>query len=114
MRIDLFKSFEGASYYGDVPESSSVPETQVESMLYGFDADWRAIVDFALKINDACDTALDISDVDFFDVQKCVKLVKLLDSPIAVDDGALAKFAVDLKVAAQRAIELGTGIVVEL
>lgn len=39
MRIDLFKSFEGASYYGDVPEASSVPDDQVESILYGFDAD---------------------------------------------------------------------------
>lgn len=114
MRIDLFKSFEGASYYGDVPEASSVPEDQVESTLYGFDTDWHAIIDFAMKVNDACDTALDISDVDFFNVQQCRELVKLLNDPIATDDAALAKFAVDLKVAAQRAVELGTGIVVEL
>lgn len=114
MRIDLFKSFEGVSYYGDVPQATSVPGTQVESTRYGFDADFHAIVDFALKVNDACDTALDISDVDFFDVQKCLELVKLLDGPITIDDDALAGFVADLKVAAQRAIELGTGIVVEL
>lgn len=114
MRIDLFKSFEGASYYGDVPEATSVTESQVESKLYGFDADWQASSDFAMKINDACDTVLDISDVDFFDVKKCKELVKLLDGPIAITDKVLVEFAHDLRDAAQRAIELGTGIVVEL
>ena len=78
-------------------------EDQVESMLYGFDADWHAIIGFAMKVNDACDTALDISDVDFFNVQQCRELVKLLDGSIAIDDAALAKFAVDLKAAVQRA-----------
>lgn len=114
MRIDLFKSFAGASYYGDIPEATSVPENQVESTLYGFDADWHAIIDFAMKVNDACGTALDISDVDFFDVRKCKELVTLLDAPISIEDDVLAGFVVDLKVAAKRAIELGTGIVVEL
>lgn len=114
MRIDLFKSFDGASYYGDVPEASSVPDSQVDSTRYRFNDNWQAIIDFALKVNDACDTALDISDVDFFDAQKCEDLVKLLDGPISINDKALAEFAADLKVAAQRAIDLGTGIVVEL
>ena len=114
MRINLFKSFDGASYYGDVPEASSLPETQVESTLYSYDADWHAITDFAMKVNDACSTTLDISDVDFFDVQKCSELVKLLNSSVLTHDDVLARFATDLRDAAQRAIDLGTGIVVEL
>lgn len=114
MRIDLFKSFEGASYYGDVPEASSVPETQVESTHYSFDADVCAIMDFAMQIDDACDAVLDYTDVDFLNAQKCEKLVELLEGPISIKDEALVGFAADLKVAAQRAVELGTGIVVEL
>ncbi len=114
MRIDLFKSFEGVHYFANIPQSFGMDDSIVESKRYSYDAPWGIISDFALLVDDPCDVLLDIGDVDFFNVSQCKKLLEVLDTISYPEFKEMSEFISDLKVAAKRAIELGTGIVVEL
>lgn len=115
MKIELFNSFEGVTeYYGDIPESYNLPESQVDSTYYDLPENLAALSDFAMKVNDACDALLDIGDIDFFDVQKCKSLVRFLESYIPPENGPSPQFVKDLARYAKKAIMLKTGIVVEL
>lgn len=114
MRISLFKDFEGAQYYGDIPEVDGLPESQVQTTYCDFEGDLHDLIDFALKVDDACGVHLDVDDVDFFDARQCEELIRFLSSIAPFKNESIAIFAVSLKNAAIRASELGTGIVVEL
>lgn len=114
MKIDLFKSLENVEYYGDVPESFGLPESQVETKAYDAVAYWPLLPGFIDEMNETCGTILDIGDVDYLDAAKCESLVGLIDSIGRQENELMAAFIADLRAAASRAIELGTGIVVEL
>ncbi|KXB33067.1 hypothetical protein [Atopobium deltae] len=114
MRIDVFKTFDGVSYYGDIPQSFGLDDAIVESKRYSFDVPWSMLSDFALLIDDACDVALDAFDVEYIRYEKCNKLIDLLNTISYPEYKEMDKFIADLKVAAKRAIEYGTGVVVEL
>lgn len=115
MKIELFKSLEGVTeYYGTIPESYNLPESQVESKFYAMPKNLEALSDLAMDINDRCATLLDISDVDFLDASQCKLLLSYLESVDQYKNEELAPFITDLTQYAKKAIELGTGIVVEL
>lgn len=114
MRIDLFKSLEGASYYGNVPEALSMPESQVDSKHYSFDVPPSELSEFAMQIDNACGAIVDAFDVDYLNASQCEQLVEFLDSYECRDNEPMSKFVADLQTAASRAAKLGTGIVIEL
>lgn len=117
MKIELFKSLEGViEHYGDIPESHNLPESQVESKRYAMPNNLSLLSDFAMEMNSACGTLLDISDIDFLNATQCKKLVSFVEA-YGQTSGAQAmpkQFLSDLAMFAKKAIELDTGIVVEL
>ncbi len=114
MRIDLFKSLEGVSYYGDIPEVHGLPESQVDSSCYCFDVELEELQRFADQVDEACGALIDVFDEDYFDAEKCKKLVGLLDALNCTGNESMDAFIADLRRCAQQAIKLGTGIVLEL
>lgn len=115
MSFYLVKSLDHAGYYGNVPEPLPGHEDAFE--------EWRleqgdlAILNegFADEVNVACGSLLDLGDADYFDVEQCEKLrlwlVQRLDRGC---DGRLEALYLRLLEYAERARELGTGVVVEL
>lgn len=111
----LFLDLNVQEWYGDVPEIPENSEGRVE--IYAPDEELRQTLleQFVLPVNNVCGTCLDNGDVDFFDKEKCVKLAKWLEEQLAGElDPRLREPYGKLLEFARRAVELGTGVVVEM
>lgn len=115
MAFYLVKSLDHVNYYGNVPEPVPGHEDAFDEHALS-QSDIKALNgDFVDSINDRCGTLLDLSDVDFFDADKCRILVAWLDERLEGDPGeVLEPLYRKLREYACRAIDLGTGVVVEL
>lgn len=115
MSFYLVKSLDHVNYYGNVPEPAPGHEDAFEEYVLN-QSDIKALNDhFVDAINDRCGTLLALSDVDFFDADKCRMLVAWLDEQLEPSPEEIAEpLYRKLREYACRAIELDTGVVVEL
>lgn len=114
MWCELFLDMNGDRWYGPIPEYDD-PTGYIE--FYDVDQKLHDILleQFAYPINEVCDTCLDDGDVDFFDKEQCVKLAAWLEGQLAGElNPRLREPYVKLLEFARRAIELGTGVAVEM
>ena len=115
MAFELVKSLEGVSFYGNIPESFGAPEGSFEKYRIEESDVLLLNEDFVDSVNDACGTLLDYGDIDFFDAEKCKALKNWLVARLNRDcEDRLAELYGKLLDYAEQAIDLDTGIVVEL
>ena len=115
MKIELFKTLDNIKFYDDIPESFGQPKSIVETKRYNAEIYWPLLTDdFILQINNACNSCIDISDINFFDTSQCKSLINYLSKSMEYKDTPMAEFISDLVQYAHKAIKLNTGIVVEL
>ena len=102
-------------FYGDIPETFTAPASAFECFEWPLEDQELLAADFVEPINDLCGTNLDIYDVDWFDAHRSVLLAgwlsERLQKPCTERLHELYTVLLDY---ATRAVELGTGIVVEL
>lgn len=116
MRFELVKTFDGvSSYYGNIPDTFHAPAGISEKTGFTLE-DQRAIVgDFVAPINDVCGSCLDAYDVEYFDAKQCEKLMEWLEDRLQAPCSSRLRHLYDtLLEYAKRAVELGTGVIVEL
>ena len=105
-------------YYGRIPETSDAPANSYELHYFTFNPfDYFDLIDtdFVNPVNELCGALLDIGDVDYLDAQQCSILVPWLVKRLTqACPHPLDEFYTKLLDFAQRAVELGTGVVVEL
>ncbi len=117
MWFTLFIDLTNVKYYGGcIPE---IPDEQDGSFeIFKFDDEVYAPLfdeDFIDEVNALCDSCLDLTDVDYFDKDKCVKLKSWLEKRLSNELNPLLKPIYEkLLDFAARAIELGTGVVIQL
>ena len=116
MEFVLFLDLNGLDYYGYIPEIPDNPIGRVE--IFPLTNQWDDVDLFMNdlhEINEQCDALLDYGDVDFFNYEKCVKLkkwiVERLNKPI---DTRYRELLEVLNGYCERAIELKTGVVIDL
>jgi hypothetical protein len=117
MKIEVLKSLKHVTHhYGDIPLTDNVPSCDFQRITYDPIPYWPFIYDeFCSKVNLLCDTLLDISDLDYFDIAKCKLLLPWLEEEIRVVTNPLMQvFYKDLIAYTKDAIRYGTGVLVEL
>lgn len=115
MTFELFHTLDGMGWYGHIPQAINAPAGSTE--VYQLeDSDFGLLNrDFIDPVNDLCDTLLDDGDVDFFDAKKCALLIEWLEDRLKKPcPNRLREVYLRLLDYAKRAVELGTGVVVEL
>ena len=118
MFFRLIKTFEGnTGYYGEIPQytEDGYLEKTVCHRIETEEERELLLEDFMDPVNELCGTVLDYSDVDWFGPESCVKLKGWLEDRLRrpCDERLRSLYAVLLDFV-DRAIALGTGIVVEL
>lgn len=116
MRFTLILDFTGMTYYGGkIPNTPFPPDSRIEEFTLNEQDCETLCGDFVDSINDYCDTLLDDGDIDYFDKAKCILLKSWLEKRLpSVSNERLKSLYGKLLEFANRAIELGTGVVVEL
>lgn len=114
MSIQLFLRLDGLDYYGDIPEKPDDSNGIVDEYALSSN-DIKMILNDIDSIDDACDVLLDNGDVDFFNCEKCAKLKEWIDNRLKIAmEPRYRKILEVLKDYCIRAIELNTGVVIEL
>lgn len=114
MSIQLFLCLDGLDYYGDIPEMPEDPNGIVEEYPLSSD-DINMLISDIDSIDSACNALLDYGDVDFFNCEKCKKLNDWIDNKLKDSiEQRYRKILEILKDFCNRAIELNTGVVIEL
>lgn len=122
MHITLIIHPEKLEHYGDIPYHSSQSEGNNEiyypsiQPFDDLDTLWPVLYnDFVVPIMDPCDMVLSLGDPDYFDTEHCKLLAAWLRERMKRPvPPILQDFYEKLLEYAERAIELGTGVVVEL
>jgi len=116
MEFVLFLDLNNLDYYGYIPEIPKEPAGRVE--IFPLQNQWDdadLFLNDLPEIDERCDALLDYGDVDYFNNEKCVKLkewiVERLNKPI---DSRYKELLEVLKNYCERAIELKTGVVIDL
>ena len=116
MQFELIKDLSLITeYYGEMPETFNASDDAYEVYKWTLDDQMLLAEDFVTPINELCGVCLDVYDVDYFDSTKCVLLKSWLENrlnaPCATRLQELYGVLLDY---ASRAIDLKTGVVVEL
>lgn len=115
MAFSLVKSLNHVSYYGNIPEPLPGYESDFDEFRLEQDDLILLNDDFVDPINETCGTLLDYGDIDYFDASQCKELCMWLEDRLGKDcDDRLAVLYRKLHEYAIKAVELGTGLVVEL
>lgn len=114
MYFQLIKDKALDTYYGNVPIPDWTDTSQADTFEFGWSDMLLMRDDFTGPINSICDTLFDIGDVDFIPADKCVGLSRWLELRQESCRGRLHQLYGILYSYAQRAIDLDTGVVVEL
>ena len=116
MKFELFLSLKNMHWYGCIPCPKDGSGSEVE--VYQLQESDSPLLEanFLEPVDALCDALLDYGDIDFFDADKCKKLSVWLEDQMTegLATGRLRVLYEKLNEYAQRAIELGTGVVVEL
>ena len=116
MEFALIKDATNLDKYGDIPETIGATEDQAEIYCGTFE-DGIMLCDKLLpSMYEKIDNCLlDLSDVDYFDAAKCAIIKKILDEKMKeACEPRLHELYTILYGYVNRAIELGTGVVIEL
>ena len=118
MTVQLVLTFNGVDkYYGDIPEISLYPD-KFEEHQFGDaekELDWYLDEHFAMPVNELCDSLLGYGDVDYLDAKKCRKLIPWLEENIKKETKTeVIDIYNKLKEFANRAVDLSTGIIIEM
>jgi len=115
MRLYLAKTLEGLNMYGPIYDLGSGVPDKVEDCVLGYAEQEWFLDNLVDEINAACDTLLDDGDVDFFDVEKCNKLISTLSDIREIKVPEYCEYMIDkLREYAVDAINYNTGIAIEL
>lgn len=102
-------------YGGKIPNTPFPPDPRIKEFPLNEQDCELLCEDFVDSINVYCDTLLDDGDVDYFDKAKCLLLKSRIEKRLpSVSNERLKSLYGKLLEFANRAIELGTGVVVEL
>ncbi|PJM73707.1 hypothetical protein CS006_00475 [Bifidobacterium primatium] len=103
------------SYYGNIPNGPYGPKTHSEVYrMHESDRD-PMDEDFTDPVNAICGSTLGYGDVDFFDARQCRLLAAWLETRLTQPiDPRLAEIYRRLDDYARRAVQYGTGVVIEL
>lgn len=114
MMFALFHNLDNVGHCGYIPDVPLHSNERVE--IYSFDLDLWLLIDkdFIDPVNNLCGTLLDNGDIDFFDARQCRLLAGWLEARLEQPiDSRLADLYRKLADFARRAIEYGTGVVIE-
>ena len=118
MKVALVKNYDGLDWFGDMPEAFAGNEAQAECHWLEEENRIPIARDFAWHTNGITDRCLDIYDVDYYDVDNCTKVANWLERRLNGEWGpcsdTLRKDYELILSLARRALNLGTGIVIEL
>ncbi len=114
MAIQLFLDLNDLRYYGDIPEKPENPFGRIEEYSLSFN-DIKMIMEDIDSLDAACNALLDLGDVDYFNAEKCGKLREWirerLEKPVSARYREILETLMGY---CERAIELNTGVVIEL
>lgn len=115
MKYELIKNMEGVDMYGNIPDLPVELDEGKAERFVGEESDaWLLLDHFVPGIDKVCGNLLDYSDVDFFDSNQCVVIKKWLEKNKVTDNPRLNELYDVLYDYISRAIELGTGVIIEL
>lgn len=115
MKFALILDYTGLDYYGHIPVVPYPPDSRLEVFYFEDEENELLLDDFVFPINKVCETLLDDGDLDYFNQSKCSLLKSWLENRLSsISNDALEKLYKKLLEFATRAVELGTGVVVEL
>lgn len=114
MYFALILENKGLTYYGDIPNIPYEPSSQV--MIYCLSKeDLKLFLRIVDELDSFCGALLDNGDVEYFSDDKLLKLKEWLDKYIKeIYDNNLKNLLMILLKYTKRAIELNTGVVIEL
>ena len=115
MRFVLALCLDGAAYYGHIPELPYETCDMAEVFLLE-ESDWELLnSQFVDSVNGLCGTLLDYGDVDYLEPSQCIQLEEWLKSQLAreLNDRTRYLYSKLLDFAA-RAVEIDTGVMIEL
>lgn len=108
-------------YYGYIPEVGDYPDKFEEYTVIdeddedGDELDWYLDEHFAMPVNKLCDSLLGYGDVDYLDAKKCKKLIPWLEENVKKESNAkVIDIYNKLHEFAKRAVDLNTGIIIEM
>lgn len=116
MMFALVKDSKNLSMYGDIPEVTFATFDEAETY-YGDWDDAISIRDNLLSAIDEHieDNLLDLSDIEYFDKERCVILKQILENKMSEPCSKRLHELYDILYGyVLRAIELGTGVEIEL
>ena len=118
LNIVLYKTLGGTSGYGDWPNfPDDWNDPRVECWSLDFDENDEILLEEELvePINKLCGACLDFDEADFFNAAKCEQIKAWAEGETQSEQpDVLAAALPKLRDFAARAVELGTGIVIEL
>ena len=120
MTAQLILTLEGIDkYYGDIPEVFGHPNNYEEYTAIDEDdeneLDWYLDEHFAIPVNELCNSLLGYGDVDYLDAKKCKKIIQWLKENVKRESNAKVKDIYNkLHEFAKRAVDLNTGIIIEM
>ena len=115
MKFELIKKLDGLEMYGYIPCLPIECNDEGERFV-GEEADsWLLLEDFVPEIDKLFDNLLDYGDVDYLDAGKCELIKKWLDNRMQEEISPRLRDLYNVLYGyVTRAIDLGTGVVIEL
>lgn len=118
MFVALIKSFEDIEWFVDIPQVRFESDSKVELHWLSEQNRLPIAQDFAWNTNSKTGRLLSIYEDDYYDADNCSVIAAWLNKRLAGDwgacpDGLRSDYELILSLA-RRAIDLGTGIVIEL
>lgn len=114
MAIQLFLNLNGLKYYGNIPEKPENSSGMIEEYALSSD-DIKLFIKDIDSLDVACNALLDLGDVDYFNAEKCRKLIEWIRERFKQPVSARYREILETLMGyCERAIELNTGVVIEL
>lgn len=115
MRVYVAKTLKNMKKYGPVYDLSRESQDRVSSYTFGETVNDWMLEHFVDRINAECDTLLDDGDYDYFDCDKCRKLLDLVSAEdVQTMPGDVQDVFILLKKCASEAITNNTGMAIEM
>ena len=116
MKFELIKMMDGLKIYGDIPSLPVDYSDEQGERYVGEESDsWLLLEDMVHNIDPLINNLLDYGDVDYFSKEKCIVLKKWLNNRKEKEmSPRLNELYAVLSEYVDKAIDLGTGVVIEL
>lgn len=115
MKVYLAKQFTGYPMYGGVPDLTQEDDSSVNSFALTDEEAMEIDALFVDPVNNACDTALDLGDYQFYNAFQCELLLRWVEEAMHDDSKSpLFDFFSKIEGYLKYAIDNNTGIAIEL